>query len=55
MDVSLGSLIDVNTSLATYQRRSKPIDTILATSGLRVTQAGYLPFGESVGTTGRSM
>ena len=49
MDASLGSIIDVNTALATYQRGSKPIDTILATSGVRVTQAGYLPFGEGVG------
>ena len=48
-DVMLERLGDTVDPPNTYQRGSKPIDTILCTRGIVVEQAGYLPFGEGVG------
>ena len=48
-DLSLATLAESESPPATYQRGSKPIDTILATGAVRVAQGGYLPFGTGVG------
>ena len=48
-DLSVATLEVNEPPPATYQRGSKPIDTILATGAVRVAQGGYLPFGTGIG------
>ena len=48
-DAMLDRVHDTTLAPPTYHRGSRPIDTILCTSGIEVRSAGYLPFGTGVG------
>ena len=48
-DVTLESLGEDDRVPNTYSRDKRPIDTILATRGVEVSKAGYLPFVKGVG------
>ena len=48
-DVMIERMQDTSSLPNTFNRGTKPIDTIMATAGILVRKAGYLPFGDGVG------
>ena len=49
INCNLQALNDEKHAPATYNRGSVPIDSILCTTGVEITRAGYLNFGEGIG------